>query len=580
VSGVRIHHALKGLRDLADKSMLTAGMWVFVWGLLGLVAEAQTACALQHVAPGVYICYPNPASNPEDEVIPGVFHLSAQGNAPSGKTIVHFRVLLDDHLVYENWAVPPVQKLSLETNLSSPFESGTHTLQLVVDGVGTAEVKGVKIVIPKNASFCDPTVRTERDTCRLSRRPRLQWSLGESDRATTHPLDDYRSFLDLFARNVYALEADESDTVAVDATGNLYVASHAFSDVELRKYTPTGSIVYDTLIRSCGDGFLSVAGLAIDNGGHAWIAGNTTACFRATSDAFKKDAGEAKRMRGIVIRVDTAKSSAIDPTYVTYLSDVEYQITGIRVDGQGNAYLSGTTESPDYPHESSLVVAEGSDKTVSTTFGFVSVLNSSGSNLLWSALLRGAQLSALALDNTGNVYLTGRAVFGQTTPEAGGKKGSGGLTTPPCGVQGKTANACDDILVAEITDHGRQLLYVARLGGSGDAEGRAISINPRGEWILIAGDTDSPDFSPSGERGSSQRERQKSLVIALQPCKTGILDALPVPDSSAIASIVFPMALDAFASIFPQRSGPPQPGSYARGQLLSIQRAPSCSSNR
>lgn len=560
--------------------MRTAGGWVFVWGLISLVAEAQTTCALQHAATGVYICYPNPANSPEDAVIPALFHLSAQGNAPDGKTIAHFRVLLDDHIVYENSAFPPVQKLSLETNLTSPFDSGTHTLQLVVDGVGTAEINRVQIVTSKNATFCDPTIRTDGHTCRLSRRLPLQWSLEEPDRASDHHLDDYRSFLDLFERNVKALGADESDAVAVDATGNLYVASHAFSDVELRKFTPSGNIVYDTLIRSCGDGFLSVAGLAIDDAGSAWIAGNTTACFRATSDAFNKGAGAAKRMRGIVLRINTAKPSAVEPLYVTYLADVDYQITGIRVDGEGNAYLSGTTRSPDYPHESSLSVTEGLDTTASTVSGFVSVLNSSGSNLRWSALLRNAQLNALVLDGAGNVYLTGRAVFSQTTSEARGKKGPGGPTTPTCAARGRTANACDDILVAEITDRGRQLPYIARLGGFGDAEGRAISISPHGKWILIGSDTDSPDFSASGGQGSPQREGQQSLVIALQPCKTGILDAHFVSDSSQVASIVFPMALDAFSSVFPQRSRPPEPAASEQGPLLSIQRAPSCSSNR
>jgi hypothetical protein len=578
VPGVHTQSALKLWRRLADSLIDIPGLCLLLWVLAGLTAEAQTSCALQHTAAGVYICYPNPASSPEDAVIPGVFHFSAQANAPSGKTVVHFRVLLDERLVYENWAVPALPKLSLETNLNSPFESGTHTLQLVVDGVGTAEVKGLQIATPQNATFCDPTVRVDRDTCRLSRRPPLQWSVDEADHKTTSPLDGYRSFLDLYAMNIKAIEADESDAVAVDITGNLYVASHAFSDVELRKYTPSGSIVYDTLIRSCGDGFLSVAGLAVDNAGRAWIAANTMACFRGTAGAFNKGGGEAKGTRGIVIRVDTANPSTIDPAYVTYLSDLDYQITGIRVDGEGNAYLAGTTESSNYPHESFLSILETSDKTGSTRRGFVSVLNSSGSNLLWSALLRGTQLNALALDGKGNVYLTGRVVSDQTAAEARVKNEPVAPATT-CDARGKTANVCDDILVAKMTDQGRQLPYVARLGGSGDEEGRAISISPRGDWILVSGDTDSLDFLVSGERNLSQRELQRSVVIALQPCKTGIISGHFVSDTASVP-IAFPVALDAFASVFPQRSEWPEPATSAQRPLLSIQKAPPCSSNK
>ena len=48
---------------------------------------------------------------------------------------------------------------------------------------------------------------------------------------------------------------------------------------------PNGSITYDSVIRSCGEGFLSVTALAVDEIGHAWIAGNTTACLAATPGA-------------------------------------------------------------------------------------------------------------------------------------------------------------------------------------------------------------------------------------------------------------------------------------------------------
>ena len=578
--GLRAHHAPEAFNGLTDMSIRTAEACLLVWGFLGSVAVAQTTCALQHEDVGVHICYPNPASSPEDAVIPGYFHFSAQVNAPNGQTIAHFKVLLDDRLVYDNRAAPPLHKLSLETNLISPFDSGAHTLQFAVDGLGTVEVKGLQIVIPANESFCDSTVRINKRTCNASRRPSLQWSLGKSDSATAHPLDEYRSFLNLYARNMKALEADEADAVAVDTASNLYVASHAFSDVELRKYTRSGSIVYDTLIRSCGDGFLSVAGLAIDNAGHAWIAANTTACFHATPDALNKGADTGKRLRGIVIRVDASKPSAIDPVYVTYLSDVDYQITGIRVDEEGNAYLAGTTKSPDFPHESSLSVVEGSDNAGNTRLGFVSVLNSSGSNLLWSALLRNAQLNALALDGKGNIYLTGRAVLGQTISEGPGKKGQQAPAAPTCDVHRKAANACDDILVAEITDHGRQLPYLARLGASGNEEGRAISISPRGDWIFIMGDTDSPDFPASRQRGTSQLDGQQSVLIALRPCITGSLDAHFVADGSSMPPLAFSVALDAFASTSPQQSGSPRPARSSPEAFLTIQKAPSCSWNK
>jgi hypothetical protein len=134
--------------------------------------------------------------------------------------------------------------------------------------------------------------------------------------------------------------------MAVDAQGNLYVASNAFADVDLRKYSPNGSLIYASLIRSCGDGFLSVESLAIDNAGHAWIAGDTTACVVVTPNAEPVHVSEGSRMRGFVMRLDTAKLTSEGPLYAAHLSDVENRIAAVRVDSEGNAYVTGTATLP------------------------------------------------------------------------------------------------------------------------------------------------------------------------------------------------------------------------------------------
>ena len=104
----------------------------FVLLLLARVADAQTTCAAQHSARGAFICYPNPSENPADSSVPHIFHLSAQGNAPDGQAIAGYLVLIDNRPVYETQLAVPVLKLSIETNLKSPFNTGSHTLRLVV----------------------------------------------------------------------------------------------------------------------------------------------------------------------------------------------------------------------------------------------------------------------------------------------------------------------------------------------------------------------------------------------------------------------------------------------------------------
>ena len=550
--------------------------------LLSLVpiAKAQTSCATENPGIGVFICFPSSSVNGTDAAMPNLFHLSAQANAADGQLITRYRVLIDNRQILDNPLAIPLQNLSIESNLKAPFESGSHTLQLLVAGVGSAEVKGLQIHASKNGA-CDPFSRFDPRTCSISIRAPLHWSLPEPASPTTTlesaagPEDAfaaYVAYVERYSENLKSIEADASDAVAVDAEGNTYVALHSFADVELRKYAPDGSIVYDSLLRACGDGFLSVAGLAIDNAGRAWIAGNTTACLPTTPNAFQGHTAGANRMRGFVMLVDTAKAGSA-PLALTYLSGVDNRIAAIRMDHDGNAFVTGVTTSLEFPHDSILNVKEGSAGAPATRLGFVSVLNSSGSRLLWSALLPDVQLTALALDTAENVYVTGRMASGSR--RAPGPTRTGRLG---CGANGKLPLGCDDVLIAALSDRGRRLSYVATIGGSGEEEGRAISIDPQGHWIFVAGDTESPDFPVSSGANQAHRAGLQPFVIALQPCKTGILSSRLITASNAAVSpgVAMTPALDAVATAFPGAAAPLR----ARAKVAaSVLNAPACSAD-
>src|SRR5204862_143310 len=70
----------------------------------------------------------------------------------------------------------------------------------------------------------------------------------------------------------------------------------------------------------------------------------------------------------------------------------------------GNAYVTGHTDSPNFPTASPLQPFHGSD-------AFVAKLNAAGSALLYSTYLGGResddQGSAIAVDDSGNAYVTG-----------------------------------------------------------------------------------------------------------------------------------------------------------------------------
>jgi hypothetical protein len=524
--------------------------FVLLVSLLGRAAEAQTNCATQHTNSGVFICYPNPAEDGRDSLVPDVFHLSAQANPDDGHVISGYKVLIDNEVTYQNKFSDPMRTLSIETNLKSPFDSGSHLLRLLVEDVGSADVQSLQFYPSRNAAFCDPFSRADPRVCNPStiRSPRapFQWSLTErTPRASGDIFETYSAYIALYGQNLKRIEADVADAMAVDTKGNLYVASHAFADVDLRKYSPNGSLIYATLVRSCGDGFLSVEGLAIDNDGHAWIAGNTTACLAPTPNAVPLHVNESGRMHGFVILVDTAKPGSEGPLYVAYVSETENRIAAIRVDSDGNAYVTGTAASHEFPHESSLSVSKSSDSYRDTGFGFVSVLNRLGSGLLWSTLLQIARPTALALDGMGNVYVTGRTA--------------------------------SDVLVAELSDRGRRLSYVAQFRGSSHQEGRAISSAAQGAWILVAGDTDAAVYPASPGANTGHRGAVQSFAAGLQPCRTGVQYArlLTETDRNTAPGIAIGPALDAFAALFSSTSAA-NSGKAGQEAVTSVQTAPPC----
>jgi len=106
--------------------------------------------------------------------------------------------------------------------------------------------------------------------------------------------------------------------------------------------------------------------------------------------------------------------------------------------------------------------------------------------------------------------------------------------------------------VAALSDRGRRLSYLAHFGGAGAGEGRAIAINPAGNWILIAGATQSSDFLKKSAAQTAPAGESQPFAIALQPCATGAIYAQRFADRDMEDSpeIAISPALDAVAAHF------------------------------
>jgi uncharacterized protein (TIGR03437 family) len=174
--------------------------------------------------------------------------------------------------------------------------------------------------------------------------------------------------------------------------------------------------------------------------------------------------------------------------YSTYLGGSGRDgASGIAVDGNGSAYITGVTSSSDFPTTSKAFQTQLN----STQDVFIAKLSPDGSRLIYSTLLgsQSAVSTSIALDNTGNAVITGFApgnfpvtasVF-QTTPINCYMNPSPNILTSGAA------------FVTRIASDGRSLISSTLLGGSCATYGQGVALDASGRaWV--AGWTLSPDF--------------------------------------------------------------------------------------
>ncbi|MGO9274542.1 MAG: SBBP repeat-containing protein [Terriglobia bacterium] len=240
---------------------------------------------------------------------------------------------------------------------------------------------------------------------------------------------------------------DEGNDIAVDAAGNAYVTGatgpgfptlnplqssyHGGGDLFVAKLNPTGSaLVYSTYLG--GSSYDEGDGIAVDAAGNAYVTGYTTSTDFPTANPFQANCGACNPSLDVgdafVAKLNPNGSALV---YSTYLggSNANYG-RGIAADAAGNAYLGGSTDSPDFPTANPLQGTCGGDNP---TLGdaFVAKLNPAGSVLVYSTCLGGSSTDgggAIAVDAAGNAYVTGLTYspdFPTANPLQPGNKGDG-----------------------------------------------------------------------------------------------------------------------------------------------------------
>jgi len=178
----------------------------------------------------------------------------------------------------------------------------------------------------------------------------------------------------------------------------------------LKVYGATGGCAYEwTLETNVTNSSLQVdtaRAVAVDASGRAYVTGTMTGSLRSVSGS---TSGLAD---AFVLRINS-QGSGID--YARYLGGSGAdQGLGVAVDGDFQAYVTGSTQSTDFPLINSLQNPNTSNNLpLSGTQGaFVAKLTPDGSALIFSSYLGGSQSdqgNAIAVDptNQGNMYVAG-----------------------------------------------------------------------------------------------------------------------------------------------------------------------------
>ena len=149
-------------------------------------------------------------------------------------------------------------------------------------------------------------------------------------------------------------------------------------------------------------------GIAVDASGNTYITGTTSSAdFPTTPGSYQVVQKSAGHTQAFVTKLNPTGTALI---YSTYLggSDDDDHANAIAVSAAGLAYITGITNSSDFPTTAGAFQASRMSQGGT---GFVSALNSTGTGLVYSTYLGGSfgqeAGNGIALDSSGNAYVVG-----------------------------------------------------------------------------------------------------------------------------------------------------------------------------
>jgi len=239
--------------------------------------------------------------------------------------------------------------------------------------------------------------------------------------------------------------ADEGYGIAVDAAGNAYLTGYTAStnfpvqspfqgssagdvDAFVTKLNPAGSaLVYSTYLGGSGTDFANA--LAVDSSGSVYVTGDTRSKDFPLVGPIKTTLGSTGVYDVFVSKLNPSGSALV---YSTYLGGgSEDDPYGLAIDKTGNAWITGRTNSSDFP----LVNAIQATRVAFDMF--VTEINASGSGLLFSTFIGGQGSESgrgIAVDSLGNIHVAGEGTSTNFPVKNAFQGANGGTANPQDGL--------------------------------------------------------------------------------------------------------------------------------------------------
>jgi hypothetical protein len=240
-----------------------------------------------------------------------------------------------------------------------------------------------------------------------------------------------------------------------------------------------------------GSGVDSATAVAVDDSGNAYVAGFTDSGNFPIAGAIAPNRG------GVDAFVLKMNSSGTQLLYATYLGGRgEERALGVAVDSTGNAYVTGFTNSTDFPTVNALRGTLSGARDA-----FLAKLSADGSQLVWSTLWGGTgsdNANSVAVDGSDHVTIAGDTTSIDLPVQSAFRSTNAGGT---------------DAFLAKFTTAGA-LLFSTYLGGSGEDRATGIAIDSAGD-LYTAGGTTSSNFPAVSAYRSTNAGGQDCFVAKL-----------------------------------------------------------------